>query len=206
VYRYNSASLEGRSPPRVKFRLARGPVAPSGEVPPRSGDGRPLERGPISIESQVPPRASFRLARGYHGPAASIPAPPAGAFNALTFAGVQVKGESVPLRAWESRPGNAPPTLLARPSPPCATICSMVSNYPVALYHPLAYGRRTAPSKKDDRSLEGKTHDCSTTAWDGTVTSGQRKQSSPSPSALCDRPRRRDAILEAALGCAQDTP
>jgi hypothetical protein len=135
-YRYNFASLEGRFPPRVRFRLARGPVAPSGEAPPRSGAGRPpsevsprsgagrpLERGPVSIESQATPRASFSLARGYHGPAASIPAPPAGAFNALTFAGVQVKGESALLRAWESRPGTAPPTLLARPSPPlCDTV------------------------------------------------------------------------------------
>jgi hypothetical protein len=115
---YNSASLEGRSPPRVRFRLARGSVAPSSEIPPRSGAGRPLERGPVSIESRAPPQASFRLARGHHGPATSIPAPPTGAFNALTFAGAQVKDESTPLRAWESRPGIAPPTPLARPSPP----------------------------------------------------------------------------------------
>jgi hypothetical protein len=107
----------------VRLCLARGLDVPSGEVPPRSGAGRPLERGPVSIESQAPPRASFRLARGYHGPAASIPAPPEGAFNALTFVGVQVKGESAPLRAWESCPGTAPPTILARPSPPlCDTV------------------------------------------------------------------------------------
>jgi hypothetical protein len=30
----------------------------------------------------------------------------------------QVKGESTPLRAWESCPGTAPPTPVARPSPP----------------------------------------------------------------------------------------
>jgi hypothetical protein len=76
----------------------------------------------------------------------------------------------------------------------CATLCSMVSNYPVALYHPLPYGRRTAPSKKDGRALGGKTHDRSTVARDGAVTSGQRERSPPSLSALCDRPRRRDAI------------
>jgi hypothetical protein len=132
----NSASLEGYGAAPVQLYLARGPVAPSGEVPPRSrvgrpldrdfaslGAGRPLERGPVSIESQAPPRASLRPARGHHGPATSIPTPPAGAFNALTFAGAQVKDESTPLRAWESRPGTAPPTPLARPSPPlCNTM------------------------------------------------------------------------------------
>jgi hypothetical protein len=114
----------GQSPPRVK-------------VPSRSRVGRPLERdstslggwtphlaqGPVSIESRAPPRASFRLARGHHGPAASIPAPPAGAFNALTSAGAQVKGESTPLRTWESYPGTAPPTPMVRPSPP---LCDVV--------------------------------------------------------------------------------
>jgi hypothetical protein len=122
-HRYNSASIEGRLPPQVRFHLARGSVAPSGGIPPRSGAGRPLERGPVSIESRAPPRASLRLARGYHGHAASIPAPPARAFNALIFAGAQVKDESTPLHAWESRPGTAPPTPLARPSPP---LCSAV--------------------------------------------------------------------------------
>jgi hypothetical protein len=43
----------------------------------------------------------------------------------------------------------------------------MVSNYPVALFHPLLYGRRTAPLKKDGRALEGKAHDCSATTQDG---------------------------------------
>jgi hypothetical protein len=102
----------------VRFRLARGADAPSSETPPRSGARCPLERGPVSIESRTPPQASFRLARGHHGAAASIPAPPAGAFNALTFVGAQVKGESTPLRAWESCPGTASPTTVARPSPP----------------------------------------------------------------------------------------
>jgi hypothetical protein len=128
----NSAPLKGHDAALVQLRLARGPVAPSGEVSSRSRVGRPLERdfaslggwtpplarGPVSIESRVPPRASFRLARGHHGPAASIPAPPSGAFNALTFAGAQVKGESTPLRAWESCPGTTPPTPMARLSPP----------------------------------------------------------------------------------------
>jgi hypothetical protein len=70
----------------------------------------------------------------------------------------------------------------------------MVSNHPVALYHPLPYGRRTAPSKKDGRTLEGKTHDYSTPVRDDAVMSGQWEWSPPSPSALCDHPRHRDAI------------
>jgi hypothetical protein len=53
----------------------------------------------------------------------------------------------------------------------------MVSNNPVALYYPLPYGRRTAPSKKDGKALEGKTHDCFTTTRDGAVTLVQRERS-----------------------------
>jgi hypothetical protein len=145
--RRNSAPLEGYGAVPVQLRLAQGPVAPSSEVLRRSRAGRPLERGPVSIESQAPPRASFRLARGYHGPAASISAPPVGAFTALTFAGVQVKCESTPLRAW-----NHALALLrqlpwrSRPHH-CALLCGGVSNNPVALCHPLPYGRRTAPSE-----------------------------------------------------------
>jgi hypothetical protein len=142
--------------PQVRFRLARGSDAPSSGTPPRSGAERPLARGPVSIESQAPPRASFCLAREHHGPTASIPAPPAGAFNALTSAGTQVKGESTPLRAWESCPA------LLRQLPwrghprHYATLCNMVSNNPMALCHPLLYGRRAAPSRKDGGALEGK--------------------------------------------------
>jgi hypothetical protein len=132
----NTALLEGYDAAPVQLHLARGPVAPSGEFPPRSRVGRP-------------PRAGFRLARGLDAPGArprldrepSAPSSkfssrsrasrarrlhtcsPAGAFNALTFAGVQVKDESTPLRAWESRPGTAPPTPLARPFPP---LCNAV--------------------------------------------------------------------------------
>jgi hypothetical protein len=50
----------------------------------------------------------------------------------------------------------------------------MVSNYPVALYQPLPYDRCTTPSEKDGRALEGKAHDCSTTARNCAVMSGQR--------------------------------
>jgi hypothetical protein len=45
----NSASLEGHGTALVNLHLARGPVAPSGEVPPRSRAGPP--------SGEVPPRS-----------------------------------------------------------------------------------------------------------------------------------------------------
>jgi hypothetical protein len=198
----NSAPLEGYGAAPVQIRLARGSVAPSSEVPSRSRVRRPLEWDSTSLGGWTPPRsrpsldrepsdprASFHLARGDHGPAAFIPAHPAGAFNALTSAGVQVKGESTPLRAWESCPATTPPTPRH-----CAALCGMVSNHPGALYPQLSYGRRTAPSKKDGGTLEGMTHDYSAPARDDAVTSGHWEWSPLSPSALCDHPRHRDAI------------
>jgi hypothetical protein len=179
----NSASLKGHGAAPVQLCLDRGPVAPSGEVPPRSRVGRPLgrdsaslggwtppgrptlERGPVSIESRAPPRASLRLARGYHGPTVSIPAPPAGAFNALTFAGAQVKDESTPLRARESRPGTAPPTLLARPSPPLCNAMWRGQQQPLGTVpptpvrptcHTLEEGRRS-PRREDEQLLRART-------------------------------------------------
>jgi hypothetical protein len=77
----------------------------------------------------------------------------------------------------------------------------MVSNHPMVLYHPLLQGRRTASSKKDGGALEGKAHDYSAPARDGAVMSGQWGRSPPSPSALCDRPRHRDAITATASPC-----
>jgi hypothetical protein len=65
----------------------------------------------------------------------------------------------------------------------------MASGNPVALCHPLPYGRRAAPSKEDGGALEGKTNDDSTPAQDYVVTSGWRDRSPPSPSVLCDHPR-----------------
>jgi hypothetical protein len=44
----------------------------------------------------------------------------------------------------------------------CATLCGAVSNNPVALCHPLPYGRRIAPSRRDDRALERKTNNYAT--------------------------------------------
>jgi hypothetical protein len=70
----------------------------------------------------------------------------------------------------------------------------MVSDHPAALYHPLPYGRRTTPSKKDGGTLEGATHDYFAPARDGVVTSRLWERSPPSPSALCDHPRHHDAI------------
>jgi hypothetical protein len=100
-------------------------------------------------------------------------------------------------------PGNHAPALLRqlpwRGHPRhCAMLCGRVSNNPVALCHPVPYGRRAAPSKKDDGALEGKTSDYSTPAQDCVVTSGQLGRSPLSPSALCDHPRHRDAIPDTA--------
>jgi hypothetical protein len=128
------------------------------------------------------------------GPRASIPAPPAGPFNALTFPGVEVKGKSATLRAWVSRPGPAPPTLFARPSPPlCDTVrhgqqllCGTVPPTPVRPAHRTLEKERQSPRREDARPLNDRT--------------GRRRdvrpaeRSSPSPSTLCNRPRRRDAI------------
>jgi hypothetical protein len=100
----------------------------------------------------------------------------------------------MPLRAWESCPGTAPPTPVARPSPPLCDLCGVVSNRPAALYHPLPYGRRTAPSKKDSGTLERMTQDYSAPARDDAITPGQWERSPPSPSALCDHPHHHDAI------------
>jgi hypothetical protein len=79
----------------------------------------------------------------------------------------------------------------------------VVSSRPAALYHPLPYGRRSAPSKKDGGTLEGMTRNYSTPARDGTVTSGQWERSLPS-SALCDHPGHctttPDAVEHAAMG------
>jgi hypothetical protein len=89
-------------------------------------------------------------------------------------------------------------SLVAATTPPtpchCATLCGEVSNRPTTLYHPLSYGQRTAPSKKDDGTLEGTMRKYSTPARDGAVTSVQWERSPPSPSGLCDHPRHRDAI------------
>jgi hypothetical protein len=89
----------------------------------------------------------------------------------------------MPLCAWESCPATALPT----PSH-CETLCGVASNRPAALYHPLPYGQRPAPSKKDDGTLKGITHNYSAPTRDGAVTSGQWEWSPPLPSALCGHP------------------
>jgi hypothetical protein len=172
----------------VRFRLARGPVAPSGEIPPRSRVGHPLG-------------ASLRLARGPHGLAVPVPAPPIGAFNVLTPAGAQVKDESthvVPL----TRLGNHIPALFRQPSGRghprhCTALCGKARVSSVTLCHPLSYDRRAAPSKEDGGALKGGTDACSAPAQDHAVTSDQRGASHPSPSALCGHPKHCSAIPDA---------
>jgi hypothetical protein len=75
----NSASLEGHGAALENLRLARGLVAPSGEVPSRSragrplerggtrsGAGRPLERGSASLEDLMGPMPPYLLPRQEH--------------------------------------------------------------------------------------------------------------------------------------------
>jgi hypothetical protein len=179
--------------------------------------------------SRAERRASFRLAQGHHGPAASIPAPPAGAFNALTSAGARVKGEFTPLRAWESCPGTAPPTPVARPSPPLYDTLRHGHNNPAALCHPLPYGQRAAPSRKDGGGLEGKVNSYAAPVQAqrrdarpaGSVTSvaiGPVRPSPPSPTPSqplhrhprrCRSVRRRDTATPATVppyGLASTAP
>jgi hypothetical protein len=94
----NSAPLERNSDAPAQLCLAHGTVTPLSEVPSRSRVGLPPSgtpprsgaRCPLSCE--VPPRSRaerplervFVSLEGGHRPAASIPAPPVGAFNALT--------------------------------------------------------------------------------------------------------------------------
>jgi hypothetical protein len=168
--------------PRAGLRLARGLDAPTPPPP-------PCARPRLDREPDAPSSECLSLSRASRA-TAPIPAPLAGAFNALTLSGVQVKGESTPLRAWESCPDTAPHSLAAATTPPtprhCATLCGVVSNRPAALYDPLL--------KKDGGTLEGTTRNYSTPARDDAVMSGQWERSPPSPSALCDHPRHRDVI------------
>jgi hypothetical protein len=143
--RAHGTSINRPSHPRAGLRSARGVRHRLGTNPPRSWVDRTLEWGSVSLEGRTalerdsaslegwtpPPRARPRLDQEPNAPSSEFPsrerasraaipisAPPAGAFNALTPAGIQVKGESTPLRAWESCPGTTPPTPVARPSPP----------------------------------------------------------------------------------------
>jgi hypothetical protein len=195
----NSAPLEGYGAILVQLRLARGPVGPSGEVPPRSRAG-------------APPRVRFRLARGLDAPSSEapsrsrakrplkrasvfIPAPPVGAFNALTSAGAPSQRRIHATTCPGIMPRHCSANSRGEAIPATVRHCAAWSA--TTPWHCTTRSRTTGaphPRKKDGRALEGKMHDCSTTAQDGTMTSGQRERSPPSPSALCDRPRRPDAI------------
>jgi hypothetical protein len=116
---------------------------------------------------------------------------PAGGFDALTFAGAQVKDESTPRRAWESRPGTAPPTPMVRPSPP---LCDVVRSWPATIPWHCATHSRTAdvphPRKRTAEPSKGRRTTTPRPHKDNTVTLGRRDRSPPLPSVLCDHPRR----------------
>jgi hypothetical protein len=161
----------------------------------------------------VPPRASLRLARGHHGPTASIPAPPTGAFNALTFAGTQVKDESTPLRAWESRPGTAPPTPLVRPSPPLCNAVRRGQQQPRGTVpptpvrptrHTLEEGRRS-PRREDEQLLRARTGLRRDVKLVGAVTSVAIGPVRPSPPSR-RHPDHCTNILDAVRACSNRTP
>jgi hypothetical protein len=86
--------------PRAELRSARGAQHYTGELPPRSGVGRLLERGSASLEGRSLPWVRFHLARGAVPPSGEVPprsraswarrlrtCSPTGAFNVQTFAG-----------------------------------------------------------------------------------------------------------------------
>jgi hypothetical protein len=105
-------------------------------------------------------------------------------------------------------PGNHAPSLLYqlpwRGHPlHCAMLCGMVSNNPAALCHPLPYGRRAAPSRKNSGALEGKVNSYATPVQ-------ERRRDTR---ALCDHPRRSRrhpghciAIPDAVEACGNGTP
>jgi hypothetical protein len=121
-------------------------------------------------------------------------------------------------------PGNHSPALLRqlqwRGHPRhCATLCGMVSNNPVALCHPLPYGRRATPSRKDGGALEGKVNSYATPVQEqrrdarptGSVTSVAISPMRPSPLSptpsrplhhhpqCCGSVRRQDAATPAIV-------
>jgi hypothetical protein len=63
---YNSTSIEGQSPPRAGFRLARGLDAPSSAAPSRSRAERPLEQVSVSLEGITGPPPPYLLPRLGH--------------------------------------------------------------------------------------------------------------------------------------------
>jgi hypothetical protein len=69
------------------------------------------------------------------------------------------------------------------------TLCGEASVSSMALCRLLLYGYHVEPSKEGRRNPRMGANDFSMTAQDYTVTSGRRERSSPSPSALCGRPR-----------------
>jgi hypothetical protein len=182
----NSASLEGRTPPQAKLRLARGLDAPAGDTPPRSRAMRTLVRDSASLEARVGPPPQAR------DPA---PTPSTRALNDLAHRAPRSRAN--PRHAGPlTPPGNPTPALFHRPPAlcghprHCTTPCSKASVNSVTLCHLLPYGRRATPSKEGDGTLEKGIDTCPTPTRDNAVTSDQWSVSPPSPLAQCSHPHR----------------
>jgi hypothetical protein len=185
-HRYNSASIEGRSPPRVRFRHTREPSAPSSQS---------LSHSRVSRACRL------------------HTAPLAGAFNAPAIAGAQVKDVSTPLRAWESHPDTAPPTPLARPSLPlCRAVRrgqqqprGTVPSTPVRpTRRSLEEGRRS-PRREDEQLLRARTGLRRDVKPVGAVTSIAIGPVRPSPPSR-RHPGHCTNIPDAVGACGNRTP
>jgi hypothetical protein len=142
---------------------------------------------------------------------------------------VQVKGESTPLRAWESRPDTAPPTPLARPSPPLCSAVRRGQQQPRGTVPPtpvqptrrtLEKGRRS-PRREDEQLrhvVQGQRRDVGPARPVTSFAIGPVRPYPPSPTPsrpLCHHPgccgsmRRRDAATPATVppyGLASTAP
>jgi hypothetical protein len=142
----------GWTPPRAGLCLARGLDAPS------------RARPHLGRESSTPSSESPSRSRGSQALRLHTCSPGRG-IQCTDICRRQVKGESIPLRAWESCPGTAPPTPVAQPSPP---LCDAVprgqqpprGTVPPTLVRPahctLEKGRRN-PRRDDARLLHART-------------------------------------------------
>jgi hypothetical protein len=161
----------------VRFRLARGLDAPSSEAPSRSRVERPLDK--------FPSRSRASRARRLHtcSPGRGIQCtdicrrPSQRRIHATTRLGI------TPRHCSANSPGKAIPTTVQRCAARSATIPWRCATHSRTAGAPHSRKRTAEPSKEKRTTTP---RPCE----DNTVTSGRRDRSPPSPSALCDHPRR----------------